>query len=222
MLKFLRLGRLAREHQGSMLVEFALVLPGFFLLLLGGLAVTDALSAYQRVQNIAGTVGIMASRLTTVTNGDMAGIAAAARSYLFPYSDNDLSVLIAAVWVDDKGVPTIRWCERWNKTSGKGGTCSGTAVFGGTNLGYWETGSNISINDLNIPAGIIKASTGLVVVQSSYDWKAPYGRISLAMLTDLTMHDSFFYSPRGDVTLAPPKRDRASPIPSGSFTISGS
>jgi len=204
-----------------MITEFALVVPGFFVILLAGLTVADALSAYNRVQNVATTVGIMTSRLKTISNKDMVGIASAARGYLFPFPAQDLSILTAAVWVDDSGTPTITWCERWNRTSGKGGSCSGTVTVGGTKIGYWETGSNITIADLKIPSGLLINNTGFMVTKVKYDWKAPYGRLSPDQLGDFTMQDAFFYSPRGDVTLTPPTRDWTSPKPTSTYEMRG-
>jgi Flp pilus assembly protein TadG len=214
---FFRLRRLAGERRGAMLVEFSLVLPGFFVVLLGGLTIADALSAYNKMQNVATTVGIMTSRVKTLSNMDMVGIAQAARGYMFPFPTDNLSILVAAVWVDGSGTPSILWCERWNPKNTMGGKCSGNVVAGNETLGYWETASNISVSDLKLTPGILNPDTGIVVVHSTYHWIAPY--LVLPQFTHFKMTDVFFYSPRADVTLNPPTRDRDSPKPSSSFEV---
>lgn len=216
-----RFRRLARDRGGAMLVEFSLVLPGFFVVLLGGLAIADAMSAYNRVQNVSNTIGVMISRLKVVTNEDMVGMVSAARGYLFPFSSDGYQVLMAAVWVDDTGNATIEWCERWGLQKPSGETCSGSEVMGDDDLGYWVTGTNLTIEDLNIPSDILIPSAGLVVTQVTYEWDAPYLPLSAAQLTDFTMHDEFFYSPRADVTLTPPERDRDTNRPDSSYRVRG-
>lgn len=202
-----------------MLTEFALLVPGFFVVLMGGLTVGDALSAYNKMQNVATTVGIMTSRIKVISNEDMVGIASAARGHMFPFGSNDLSILVAAVWVDSAGTPTIQWCERWNPARSKGGTCSGSVVVGDDSYGFWETGTNLTLTDLKIPPGILNPNTGIMLAYATYDWTAPY--LMIPSLTVLKMQDQFYYAPRADVSLAPPTRDRDSPRPSSSYKVRG-
>ncbi len=216
-----RLQRLNRDRRGAMLVEFALVLPGFFVLLLGGLAVADAISAYNRLQNVAMTVGGMSSRLKVISNEDIVGIASAARAQMFPFPADNLSILLATVWIDDMSVPTLLWCERWGLTKPTGVTCSGSEVVGNSDIGYWVAGANLTIEDLRIPSGILNPNTGIVVTHVSYDWDAPFAPVSAAQLTDFTLKDIFFYAPRADVSLTPPSRDRDSTRPTSSFKVRG-
>lgn len=204
-----------------MLVEFSLVLPGFFVILLAGLAIADAMSAYNRMQHVSTTVGTMIARLKVVSNEDMVGIAQAARGHLFPFGPDNLSILVAAVWIDDTGTPSILWCERWAMEKSTGETCSGNQIVGSDDQGYWVTGTNLTVDDLRIPSGVLKPSTGLVVAHAVYEWDAPYGPLSLAQLTDFTMNDEYFYSPRADTTLTPPERDRDTPKPNSSYKVRG-
>lgn len=209
-----------------MLVEFSLVLPGFFVVLLGGLTIADALSAYNRVQNVATTVGTMSSRLKIVLNEDVVGISSAAKGFLFPFPQEGLSILIAAVWVDGTGTPDVQWCERWGPAKPTGESCSGKEVVGNDEAGYWVTSPDAEVTideltEIKIPSGILNPNTGIIVAYASYDWVAPYLSLFPGQLTEFTMKETFFAAPRADVSLTPPKRDRETETTIPSYKVSG-
>lgn len=103
--------RLARDRRGAAVVEFAMVSPVIFLLLVGFLDVVYIGRGHMRVQSTASQVGQIISQCTTIGGTDQAQIDAFAQSALSPYSTNRLNwaVVVTGLQVDASNNPSVKW-----------------------------------------------------------------------------------------------------------------
>jgi Flp pilus assembly protein TadG len=79
------LGRYRRNETGIAAVEFALVSPIFFMLLLGGTEVGRYILVHQKAEKMAYSVSDVISQLDSVTSGDVDVVFGAASEPMNPY-----------------------------------------------------------------------------------------------------------------------------------------
>lgn len=98
-----------RQENGVAAVEFSLILPILFLLWIGGVEVTSALSVDRRLNNLASATGDLVARSKLVTYDDVTGIFSIAPGAMFPYSSTNISMRITAIDMDAGGNAKVAW-----------------------------------------------------------------------------------------------------------------
>ena len=183
------LGRYQRNQRGVAAIEFALVSPILFLLLLGGVEVGRYILVHQKVEKMAYSVSDVVSQLEAVTSGDVDVVFGAATELMNPYDEYETRgrLMLSSVHKDpDDADQKIRWqCE---------GGGSLTAESGVGDPGSGEAAAlpgNLELED----------DDNVIVSEAFYTYKPILGWYSIQ---NVTIYKSAMFRPRlGALTSAP-------------------
>ncbi|MGE0255573.1 MAG: TadE/TadG family type IV pilus assembly protein [Alphaproteobacteria bacterium] len=101
--------RLPRESGGSVLVEFAMAVPVFVGLLLGGIEVARYALAVQKLDRVAASVADLVARLDGVTTADLDDVFAAARLVAAPLDMAGRGRVIVSAIADTGTGDRVHW-----------------------------------------------------------------------------------------------------------------
>jgi len=167
------LSRLARRFAGDLrgvsAVEFALVLPLMITLYLGGVEVSQAITASRKATLVSRTVTDLASQVASISNASMNDILNASSAIISPFAPADLKVTVSCVTIDANGKATIAWSD----------TLNGTAR---------AVGSGVTL-----PSALNVANTSLIWSEVQYDYKPTIGYV---ITGTLSLKDQMYMRPR--------------------------
>jgi Flp pilus assembly protein TadG len=179
------LRRFASDQSGVSAVEFAILLPLMLTMYLGGVEVSQAVSADRKTTLVAHTVGDLIAQQTNVTSAYVTNVLVnASPAVAYPFSASNLSTTVTSVCIDSTGtIATVAWSRTQNGT----------------------THSGVVTN--SIPTALMVANTSLIWGEASYAYRPTVG---WTITGTLNMRDKFFLRPRltSSVTL-----DSAAPCP---------
>lgn len=161
--------RFSRDKRGVSAVEFALVLPLMMTLYLGGVEVSQAITASRKVTLVSRTVSDLVSQVSSISNASMTDILSASSAIVSPFSTNDLKVTVSCVTIDANGNATITWSD----------TLNGTAHAVGATV--------------TLPAALDVPSTTLIWSEAEYDYKPTIGYV---ITGTLPLKDQMYMRPR--------------------------
>lgn len=114
--------RMLRDTRAIAAVEFAMIAPILLLMFFATIELTNALDCRARVNNATSTSADLVAQATTVTKSDLANIAAAAGTILYPFKSSAAKVVISSVVdnntsTDDTSYGTVAWSYASNATA---------------------------------------------------------------------------------------------------------
>jgi Flp pilus assembly protein TadG len=167
-----RLRGFPADQNGVSAVEFAILLPLMLTLYLGGVEISQAVSADRKTTLVAHTVGDLTAQASNVTSSEVTNILNASSAVAYPFPVSNLKVTLSSVCIDSTGTKaTIGWSQTLNGTARSvGGTV--------TNL---------------IPSALMIANTSLIWGEASYAYKPTIG---WTITGTLNLKDQFFLRPR--------------------------
>jgi Flp pilus assembly protein TadG len=145
-----RLGDLARDRSGNVLLEAALVFPILVGLFLGVSEFSEAFTVSRRIEIAASTAADLVARASSVTSGDLTGIKAMIDETVKPFPVAKMGLVVTSVVADKDNVTTVGWSEAL-----------------GTGVSAYGTGAAISL-----PAGLTFAKGSLVLAEVKYEFKS--------------------------------------------------
>jgi Flp pilus assembly protein TadG len=157
------------DRRGVSAVEFAMLLPLMVTLYLGGVEISQGISADRKVTLTSRSVADLASRVTSINNADMSNILSAASAVMAPYTSSNLKVTVTCVDIDSTGKATVKWSD----------TVNGTAR---------ATGSTVTL-----PTALNVASTSLIWSEVEYAYTPTIGYV---ITGTLTLKDQIYMRPR--------------------------
>jgi len=83
---FAKLGRFAADQSGVSALEFALLMPLMITLYLGGVEISQAVSADRKSTLVSHTIGDLVAQSSDVTDADKTNILNAASSVVYPFA----------------------------------------------------------------------------------------------------------------------------------------
>jgi Flp pilus assembly protein TadG len=165
-----QLRRFATDQRGVSAVEFAILLPLMLTMYLGGVEISQAVSADRKTTLVAHTVGDLTAQATNVASADMTNVLNAAAAVAYPFPSSNIKVTVTSVCIDSTGTKaTVAWSK----------TLNGTARSG-------------TVTSL-IPSALMVAGTSLIWGEASYAYKPTIG---WTITGTLTLNDKFFLRPR--------------------------
>lgn len=165
-----QLRRFAADQRGVSAVEFAILLPLMLTMYLGGVEISQAVSADRKTTLVAHTIGDLTAQASNVTTADMTNVLNAGAAVAYPFSAANLKSTVTAVCIDSTGTrATVLWSRTLN-----GSARSGTV----TSL---------------IPTALMVASTSLIWGEASYAYRPTIG---WTITGTLNLSDKFFLRPR--------------------------
>ena len=165
-----KLSRFAGDEGGVSALEFALLLPLMITLYLGGVEVSQAVSADRKTTLVAHTIGDLTAQASNVTSAEMTNVLNAGAAVAYPFSSSNLRETVTAVCIDSAGTrATVLWSQ----------TLNGTA----------RTGIVTSL----IPPALMVANTSLIWGEASYSYRPTIG---WTITGTLNLSDKIFLRPR--------------------------
>jgi Flp pilus assembly protein TadG len=164
------LRRFATDQRGVSAVEFAILLPLMLTMYLGGVEISQAVSADRKTTLVAHTVGDLTAQASNVSSTDMTNVLNAGAAVAYPFSSSNLKVTVTSVCIDAAGTKaTVAWSR----------TLNGTA----------RTGVVTSL----IPSALMVANTSLIWGEATYSYRPTIG---WTITGTLNLSDKFFLRPR--------------------------
>lgn len=99
----------ARERRGVAAVEFALMVPAMFMVWIGMVVTTDALTSDKKVTLLARTLADMTTQMLAVSQSDLDSIFQATESVMWPKPADKLGMRVTAIDIDANGVAFVDW-----------------------------------------------------------------------------------------------------------------
>ena len=175
-----RLRQWIARTDGAAVVEFALLLPMLIILFVGGLAASQAITAYRKVVDTTVQLANVSTQYTAMTPADTSSIMAATSQIMVPYSTLTLTIKLTEITTDINGVGLVVWCQAWPT----GGPCN-------TPGQTWP-----------LPSGLATPSTSYMLVQSSYTYDLGLGSSYFAR--SIPMSYQIYMAPRQSAAIPCP------------------
>jgi Flp pilus assembly protein TadG len=170
------LTRFARGQGGIAAIEFAVALPFMSLLFLGGIELSQAVSANRMTVLTASTVANLVTQYSTISaSQDMPDILNASAVVLTPYPVANAVVTVSCVTIDALGKATVAWSKALNGP----GRAVGQVI--------------------NLPAGLDTPNTTVVYGETTYAYTPVFNFLPIGTLQ---LYSSVFMLPRLSNTIA--------------------
>jgi Flp pilus assembly protein TadG len=166
-----RLGDLARDQSGNVLIEAALVFPILVMLLFGVSEFSEAFTASRRVAAATHTAADLVARSTSVTAADLSGVKAMVDETIKPFPSSGLGLVITSVVADKDNATTVAWSEAL-----------------GTGVTAYGTGAAIGV-----PAGLTFPKGALVVAEIKYQFQST---LSSLFVGSVSLQAKAYHVPR--------------------------
>jgi Flp pilus assembly protein TadG len=165
------LRRFALDQRGVSAVEFAILLPLMLTMYLGGVEISQAVSADRKTTLVAHTIGDLTAQASNVTTADMTNVLNAGAAVAYPFSSSNLTETVTAVCINSAGtIATVLWSRA---------SPNGTARTG--------------VVTSSIPSALMVASTSLIWGEATYAYRPTIG---WTITGTLNLSDKFFLRPR--------------------------
>jgi len=165
-----RFRRFAADQRGVSAVEFAILLPLMLTMYLGGVEISQAVSADRKTTLVAHTIGDLTAQASNVSSADMTNVLNAGAAVAYPFASANLRETVTAVCINSAGtIATVLWSK----------TLNGTARSG--------------VVTTSIPTALMVANTSLIWGEASYVYRPTIG---WTITGTLTLSDKFFLRPR--------------------------
>ena len=164
------LRRFAADQSGVSAVEFAILLPLMLTMYLGGVEVSQAVSADRKTTLVAHTVGDLVAQASNVTTADVTNVLNAGAAVAYPFSSGNLKTTVTSVCINSTGtIATVAWSKTQNGTVRTGVVTS------------------------SIPTALMVANTSLVWGEATYAYRPTVG---WTITGTLTLSDKSLSRPR--------------------------
>ena len=157
--------KFAKDEQGSVLIEAALVMPLMALLLLATIEFGQAFTAKRRMSQVASTAADLVARAACVTQSDLQDISAIGGTILKPYASAPLGLRITSVTKE----ATVQWS------------------FGSGTFTPAQNG-----DAFQVPAGLAGQNKPLIIAEATYTFTPTIGQLLVGGVTFSTT--SYNYS----------------------------
>jgi Flp pilus assembly protein TadG len=165
-----RLRRFAVDQDGVSAVEFALLLPLMITLYLGGVEISQAVSADRKTTLVAHTIGDLISQASCISSTEMTNIFNAAKAVVYPYNTANLKAVTTRVDMDKDGKATVVWSNVLNSATPRSGDVSSL-----------------------IPTTLKTPNSSLIWSEAFFTYKPTIGYV---ITGQLTLNDQIFLRPR--------------------------
>jgi Flp pilus assembly protein TadG len=167
--------RFTKTRSGVAAVEFALIAPLMFLLLLGTFEVSQAIAAKRKAVLAASTVANIVTQYTTISASQtMPDILNASVAVLTPFSAANAVVTVSCISINAQGVAKITWSQARN---GAARTVGQTVT---------------------VPAALDVPNTSLIFGETSYSYTPV---IDFMKFGTSTLYSSVYMLPRSGTTI---------------------
>jgi Flp pilus assembly protein TadG len=184
--------KFVRGGEGVAVVEFGLILPVLFALILGVLELSSALECRQRVTAVASQSADLVAQYKTISTSQMNDVMSAMSSILYPFPSTGSKIVISSVISNGSGGGTVAWSKG---SSGAGPRAVNSAVTLPTGLmdPYSCSGTTCT--------GCAAGACSVIFAEVSYNY-ANYSNTAKFVTSTLSLTDKFYAKPRRSASVA--------------------
>lgn len=164
----------ARCTSGVAAVEFALIAPMMFMLFVGSVEFSQAITVDRRVTQVASSTADLVARERTITTSDADGIMDIVDHLMAPYDPSLLKLTLVNVYSDINNAANTRVCWSYNHNGGVN-TYSDDQAY-------------------PLPTGILEAGNSVVVTEVEYNYEPLIFNYFITSSFQLT--ETFYMKPR--------------------------
>ena len=167
-------GRFRRNADGVAAVEFALLVPVLFVMLIGTVEIGQAVGLDRRISMATASTADLIAREKTANAASLDGIMQIVKSLLAPYDASRLSIGVVSVMANatNANLTKVEWSYSYNGASVPS-KCAPYAM----------------------PAGLLGAGASAIIVEGRYDYE-PLLITHYFMNSSMTLQDKATVSPR--------------------------
>lgn len=178
--------RLRRDERGVAAVEFAMIVPIMFFLLVGAVEMSQALTVDRRVTQSASSTADLIARAPSqgVTTGDVDTSMLIIQQLMAPYSTTPLTVKVVSV-VAKTVNGSLQYTVDWSRDNNGGTPYTKGATY------------------TNVPAGLLVAGESVIISEATYNYSPLV--FSYFISSAFNMSEIFYLKPRNSscVSLQP-------------------
>lgn len=160
---------LCYNEDGISAVEFALIAPFMAMLYMGCIELSFMMRADRRITSTSASLGDLTSRLSAVSDADMAEMYQAAFVIMQPLDASTARMRITSIVDDGSGTTTVAWSDAHNMTAKTPGA------------------------PITVPSGIISPGGSVIMAEVEYDYSSTFAFVFDA---SRKMSDTFYLRPR--------------------------
>jgi len=169
------------DARGSMLVEFAVVLPVLFAMYVGSYVLLDEFTAGRKVTITTRTITDLATRYGVITTGQAQTVLAASAQVLVPYAGDNAQARMSQLLVTGPTTGRVMW------------SVVPTAQASGTTMPALASCATVTL-----PAGMAAVNTYLVMGEVNITY---HPVVALGASTDMVLRDRSYMSPRNVISI---------------------
>jgi Flp pilus assembly protein TadG len=167
--------RVARCKRGVAAVEFGMIVPIMFMLFVGAVEFSQAITVDRRVTQIASSTADLVARQTSMTSTDMAGYLQIVSTLMSPYTTSLLKLTVLSVYATTAAPTNTLICWSYNYNGGTATYSDGAAY--------------------TLPTGVVSGGTSVIVAETLYNYQPLIFKYFINSNT-FPMSEKFYLKPR--------------------------
>ncbi|MFT5509529.1 MAG: Flp pilus assembly protein TadG [Hyphomicrobiaceae bacterium] len=169
-----RLSGFRKDARGVAAIEFAMIVPLMFMMFVGTVEFSQAITIDRRVSQVAGATADLIARAKTVSTSDMTGIMQVVEQLIKPYDHTLLKMSVMNVAASPTDATDTKVCWAYAHNGGAG---------------------NYSKDDsYALPPGVVAAGDSVIVTEVKYAYEPLIFSHFITTTKDLT--EKFYLKPR--------------------------
>ena len=168
------LARLAGCRRGVAAVEFGMIVPIMFMLFVGAVEFSQAITVDRRVTQVASSTADLVARQTSLTTSTMDGYMQIISQLMSPYDASLLKLTVLNVYATTANPTNYLVCWSYPHNGG-----TGTYSAGGS---------------YSLPTGVVSGGTSVIVAEVQYNYQPLIFHYFIT--STLPMNEKFYLKPR--------------------------
>jgi Flp pilus assembly protein TadG len=170
--RFLELAK--SDDRGVAAVEFAMIVPIMFVLFVGSVEFSQAITVDRRVTQVASSTADLVARTKSTSTSEMNGIMEIIAQLMAPYSATPLKLTILNVYSDPNNASDTKVCWSYNHNGGAVNYTNGQSY--------------------SLPTGVVQAGESVIVADVTYTYTPLIFDYFIKSATTFT--ETFYLKPR--------------------------
>ena len=166
--------RVWKNQEGVAAIEFAMIMPIMFMLFVGAVEFSQAITVDRRVTQVASSTADLIARSKEITTSEIDGIMLIINELVKPYDPNPLKLTVSTVIADPNDATATTVCWSYNHNSG---------------VTNYSNGQSFAL-----PSGIVEAGGSVIVAEVEYNYTPLI--FNYFITTTKKLEETFYLKPR--------------------------
>jgi Flp pilus assembly protein TadG len=166
--------RVVHDNKGVAAVEFAMIVPVMFVLFVGSVEFSQAITVDRRVTQVASSTADLIARTKSTTTSEVNGVMEIISALMAPYDDAPLKLTVLNVYSDPNNATDTKVCWSYNHNGGAVNYTNGQAY--------------------TLPSGVVQAGESVIVAEVTYTYTPIIFHYFIT--SSMTFTETFYLKPR--------------------------